>query len=69
MQGDTVHVQAGAGIVADSDPTREYHETLNKAEALTEAVAIAEAQQINSTRSGQVGAPLERFRPVKIGEP
>jgi anthranilate synthase component 1 len=69
MQGDTVHIQAGAGIVADSDPTREYHETLNKAEALTEAVAIAEAQQINSTRSGQVGAPLERFRPVKIGEP
>jgi anthranilate synthase component 1 len=42
MQGDTVHMQAGAGIVADSDPTREYHETLNKAQALTEAVAIAE---------------------------
>jgi anthranilate/para-aminobenzoate synthase component I len=28
------HVQAGAGIVADSDPEREYHETLKKAEAL-----------------------------------
>jgi anthranilate synthase component 1 len=65
MQNDTVHVQAGAGIVADSDPTREYHETLNKAKALAEAVAIAEAQQINL---GPVGAPLERFRPVKIGE-
>lgn len=28
------YVQAGAGIVADSDPEREYHETLKKAEAL-----------------------------------
>jgi len=42
MQGDTVHMQAGAGIVADSDPTREYHETLSKAQALMEAVEIAE---------------------------
>lgn len=30
----TAYVQAGAGIVADSDPEREYHETLKKAEAL-----------------------------------
>jgi anthranilate/para-aminobenzoate synthase component I len=28
------YVQAGAGIVADSDPEREYYETLKKAEAL-----------------------------------
>lgn len=42
MQGDAVHVQAGAGIVADSDPTREYRETLDKAQALMEAVNIAE---------------------------
>ena len=42
MQGDTVHVQAGAGIVADSDPAREYQETLNKAQALAEAVNLAE---------------------------
>jgi anthranilate synthase component 1 len=42
MQGDTVHVQVGAGIVADSDPTREYHETLNKAQALMEAAVVAE---------------------------
>jgi anthranilate/para-aminobenzoate synthase component I len=28
------YVQAGAGIVADSDPGREYYETLKKAEAL-----------------------------------
>ncbi len=43
MQGDRVHVQAGAGIVADSDPAREYHETLNKAQALAEAVSMAES--------------------------
>ncbi len=42
MQGDTVHVQAGAGIVADSDPAREYQETFNKAQALAEAVELAE---------------------------
>jgi anthranilate synthase component 1 len=43
MQGNTVHMQAGAGIVADSEPEREYEETLNKARALMETVALAEA--------------------------
>jgi anthranilate synthase component 1 len=43
MQGDKVYVQAGAGIVADSDPTREHQECLNKARAL--AVAIERAEQ------------------------
>ncbi|MGE0158442.1 MAG: anthranilate synthase component I [Gemmatimonadales bacterium] len=33
-------VQAGAGIVADSDPAREYEETLNKARALLRAAAM-----------------------------
>ena len=28
------YVQAGAGIVADSEPEREYYESLKKAEAL-----------------------------------
>ncbi len=36
-----VCVQAGAGIVADSDPAREYDETVNKSLALRRAVAIA----------------------------
>ncbi len=43
MQGDTIHVQAGAGIVADSDPAAEYQECVNKAGALLVAVARAEA--------------------------
>ncbi len=32
------HIQVGAGIVADSDPAREYEETLEKAEALVRAL-------------------------------
>lgn len=42
MLGDEIHVQAGAGIVADSDPEREYEETMNKARALIAAVDLAE---------------------------
>jgi anthranilate/para-aminobenzoate synthase component I len=34
------HIQVGAGIVADSDPTREYFETLQKAEALRKALGM-----------------------------
>ncbi|MFH0939008.1 MAG: anthranilate synthase component I [Planctomycetota bacterium] len=40
----TAHVQAGAGIVADSVPEREYEETLNKACALLWAISAAEAR-------------------------
>ncbi len=42
VHGDTVHVQAGAGIVADSDPASEYRECVNKAKALFVAVDRAE---------------------------
>ena len=38
----TAHVQAGAGIVADSVPEREYEETVNKARAVLNAVEMAE---------------------------
>jgi anthranilate synthase component 1 len=38
-----VHVQAGGGVVADSDPATEYQETINKAKALLRAIEIAEA--------------------------
>jgi anthranilate synthase component I len=37
-EGGRAHVQAGAGIVADSDPAAEYEETLSKARALLRAV-------------------------------
>ncbi|MCB8948742.1 MAG: anthranilate synthase component I [Ardenticatenaceae bacterium] len=42
MQGDEIHVQAGAGIVADSDPATEHQESVNKAKALFVAVDRAE---------------------------
>ncbi|MBV9110158.1 MAG: chorismate-binding protein, partial [Gemmatimonadetes bacterium] len=37
-EGGRAHVQAGAGIVADSDPASEYEETLSKARALLRAL-------------------------------
>ena len=40
--GGKAYVQAGAGIVADSDPAAEYEETLNKARALLRAAAMVE---------------------------
>ena len=42
MVGNRYYVQAGAGIVADSDPALEYEETLGKIRALVRAVEIAE---------------------------
>ncbi len=41
MQDGTVSVQAGAGIVFDSDPQREYEETCHKARGMQKAVAMA----------------------------
>lgn len=43
MRGKTCTLQAGGGIVADSEPTYEYEESLNKAKALSVAVERAEA--------------------------
>jgi len=39
IKGNTAYIQAGAGIVADSVPAKEYTETFNKAKALMEAIA------------------------------
>lgn len=38
VEGNKVYLQAGAGIVKDSNPAREYQETLNKAKALVQAI-------------------------------
>ena len=40
--GRTLTMRAGAGIVADSDPLKEYQETVNKSKAVFEAVKFAE---------------------------
>ena len=41
VTGNDAYVQAGAGIVADSDPALEYEETWNKAAALRQAMRVA----------------------------
>lgn len=41
VTADRVYIQAGAGIVADSDPQKEFEETKNKAGALVEALSVA----------------------------
>ncbi|MFN6127940.1 MAG: anthranilate synthase component I [Planctomycetota bacterium] len=43
--GGKVYVQAGAGLVADSDPESEYAETINKAKALVAAIEITMLRQ------------------------
>ncbi len=42
LKDGLIHIQAGAGIVADSVPTSEYQETVSKASALFKSVAMAE---------------------------
>ncbi len=44
-KGGRVYIQAGAGIVADSVPEREYEETVNKARALVKALEIAQGAE------------------------
>ena len=44
LKGQTVYLQAGAGIVADSIPEKEREETLNKAMGLLRTLEIAETQ-------------------------
>jgi anthranilate synthase component I len=44
LKGQTAYLQAGAGIVADSDPEQEYQETVNKALGLLRALEVAETQ-------------------------
>jgi len=43
IKDQTLHIQAGAGIVYDSIPTNEWDETMNKGRAVFRAVAMAEA--------------------------
>jgi anthranilate synthase component 1 len=45
IQNNKAYVQAGAGIVADSDPEAEYQETLNKARGLLKAIEITQRRE------------------------
>jgi anthranilate synthase component 1 len=42
FKNNKAYIQAGAGIVADSDPEKEYKETVNKAKGLFKAIEMAE---------------------------
>ena len=42
IKNGTAYIQAGGGVVADSDPAAEYQETVNKAKAMMRAVEMAE---------------------------
>jgi anthranilate synthase component 1 len=44
LLGQTAYIQAGAGLVADSIPSNEYDETVNKAMSLLRAIEVAETQ-------------------------
>lgn len=45
IKDSTAYVQAGAGIVADSDPEKEYFETLKKAEALIKTLEVLQTEE------------------------
>jgi anthranilate synthase component 1 len=53
-----IHMQAGAGVVLDSDPASEFDETVNKAAALGRAIDLAEASFQDVTMPGQ-GQPID----------
>jgi anthranilate synthase component 1 len=52
IQSGQLHIQAGAGVVYDSQPNLEWKETMNKGRAVFRAVAMAEA--------GLDGAPVHK---------
>ncbi|MFH0984801.1 MAG: anthranilate synthase component I family protein [Candidatus Omnitrophota bacterium] len=63
------HLQVGAGIVHDSDPEKEYEETLHKAEALIQALREADTRrneqsatlnEKNQARFSRCALPVER---------
>lgn len=52
LQGGKAYLQAGAGIVADSDPVREYEESLQKARAMAAAILAASEEEGGDLRAG-----------------
>ena len=60
VKNGKLHVQAGAGIVADSDPESEYQETVNKARAIIRAAEMAAEQAQNKPRRQAATQTLPR---------
>ena len=53
MKDGTAYIQAGGGIVADSNPAAEYQESMNKAGALLRALDMAEQIAAAARKRGQ----------------
>jgi len=53
LKGTRLSFQAGAGVVFDSVPEREYEETLEKSGALVEAAKLADSGALESSREGE----------------
>ena len=60
MQDGLASVQAGGGIVCDSDPAAEYQESVNKAMALVQALDVAEARSREQHRGSGTSREAER---------
>ncbi|MDX1374848.1 MAG: anthranilate synthase component I [Burkholderiales bacterium] len=58
LKDGQLHVQAAAGIVADSDPLSEWHETLHKARAILRAAEVVDAERAASRADGRPSRPL-----------
>ena len=60
LKDGVAHIQSGSGVVADSDPAREYQESVNKARAVLAAVAEAERTEgYRAADTAPLNAPLE----------
>jgi anthranilate synthase component 1 len=55
VSGGTAYVQSGAGIVADSQPTSEFQETINKAKGMLVAIELTSAR-LQDAAARQEGA-------------
>ncbi len=58
VKNGQVYVQAGAGIVADSVPRKEWEETMSKAGAVLRAAALAQARSASHGESAPPSGPL-----------
>ncbi|MGB2943176.1 MAG: chorismate-binding protein, partial [Candidatus Macondimonas sp.] len=57
IKNGQLHLQAGGGIVADSDPAAEWEETLNKRRALFRAVAMVHGSGDEAGALSSAGQP------------
>ena len=67
IKAQTVHLQVGAGIVADSNPASEWEETMNKGRAVLRAVALARAGLHQPLDREPAAGELEAEEPA-VGE-